>query len=155
TSLYRFTIDANGVTLKDKTAGLGAEDFATDGSLIYLSTGAIIDPATLANKGNFALAPGLPMHAVTVDATTHRAIFAGDATAPPGLSSLVQAFDTVTLAAKGSFIMPRQSFVGSIFRWGTSGLVFGGNGLTITRSSLTGNSGAVAPFHIGANFGSA
>jgi len=155
TSLYRFTIDANGVTLKDKTAGLGAEDFATDGALIYLSNGTIFDPSTLVIKGTFPLAPGLLMHAVTVDATTHRAIFAGDSTSPPGLSSLVQAFDTVTLAAKGSFIIPRQSFVSSIQRWGTSGLVFGGNGLTITRSSLTGNSGAVAPFHIGANFSQA
>jgi hypothetical protein len=155
TSLYRFTIDANGVTLRDKTAGLGAEDFATDGSLLYLSTGAIVDPATLAVKGTFALAPGLPMHAVTVDATTHRAIFAGDATSPQALSSLVQAFDTVTLAAAGSFIMPRQSFVTSVLRWGTSGLVFGGSELTVTRSSLTGNSGLLAPFHIGANFGQA
>ncbi len=155
TSLYRFTIDANGVTLKDKTAGLGAEDFATDGSLIYLSNGSIFDPSTLVTKGTFALAPSLPMHAVTVDATTHRAIFAGDLTSPPGLSSLVQAFDTVTLSAKGSFVIPRQSFVSSIQRWGTSGLVFGGNALTITRSSLTGNSGAVAPFHIGANFSQA
>ncbi|HET9839197.1 MAG TPA: SBBP repeat-containing protein [Candidatus Angelobacter sp.] len=155
TSLYRFTIDANGVTLKDKTAGLGAEDFATDGSLIYLSNGKIIDPATLANKGTFALAVGLPMHAVAVDRVTHRAIFAGDATSPQGLASLVQAFDTVTLAAKGSFIMPRQSFVTSMQRWGANGLVFGGSELTVTRSSLTGTSGAVAPFHIGANFSQA
>jgi hypothetical protein len=154
TSLYRFTIDANGVTLKDKTAGLGAEDFATDGTLIYLSTGAIVDPITLANKGTFPLASGLPMHAVAVDATTHRAIFAGDASAPQGLMSLVQAFDTVTLAFKGSFTF-RQSFTTSIFRWGTNGLVFGGTGLLVTRSSLTGTSGAVAPFHIGANFGMA
>ncbi|HET9280983.1 MAG TPA: SBBP repeat-containing protein [Candidatus Angelobacter sp.] len=154
TSLYRFTIDANGITLKDKTTGLGAEDFATDGSLIYLSTGAIIDPTTLAVKGTFPLAPGLPMHAVTVDATTHRAIFAGDASVPQALVSLVQAFDTVTLAAKGSFT-PHQTFITSMFRWGTNGLVFGGSELAVTRSSLTGTSGAVAPFHIGANFGQA
>ena len=155
TSLYRFSIDANGVTLIDKTAGLGAEDFATDGTLIYLSTGAIVNPATLVVTGTFPLVPGLRMHAVTVDASTHRAIFAGDGTSPPGLSSLVQAFDTVTLSAKGAFIMPRQSFVNTILRWGTNGLVFAGEELAVTRSSLTGTSGLLAPFHIGANFGQA
>ena len=93
------------------------------------------------------------MHAVAVDATTQRAIFAGDASSSPGLASLVQAFDTVSLAAKGSFIMPRQSFVTSMLRWGTNGLVFTGSELAVTRSSLTGTSGAVAPFHIGASFG--
>src|SRR5262249_19138827 len=152
TSLYRFTIDANGITLKDKTAGLGAEDFDTDGSLLYLSTGAIIPPATLTNKGNFALAPGLPVHSLVVDSGTSRAIFAGDGptipSAPP-FSTLVQGFDTKTLAAKGSFNLP-VSVGAPLLRWGTNGLALG---LTLTRSSLTGNSGLLAPFHIGANGG--
>jgi hypothetical protein len=157
TSLYRFTIDANGVTLRDKTAGLGAEDFDTDGTLLYLSTGAIIDPGTLLNKGNFNLATGLPVHAVAVDGTTGRAIFAGDATSTPGNGSLVQGFDTGTLAAKGSFTMPKLSGVNSLLRWGTNGLAFGivGGPVTITRSSVTGNSGLLAPFHIGALDGEA
>jgi hypothetical protein len=155
TSLYRFTIDANGITLKDKTAGLGAEDFDTDGSLLYLSTGAIIDPITLVNKGNFALAPGLPVHAVVVDGGTSRAIFAGDGPAIPSYTvvppTLVQGFDTKTLASKGSFNMP-VSGGAPLLRWGTNGLALG---LTLTRSSLTGNSGLLAPFHIGANGGQA
>lgn len=157
TSLYRFTIDANGVTLRDKTAGLGAEDFDTDGTLLYLSTGAIIDAGTLLNKGNFNLAAGLPVHALAVDGTTGRAIFAGDATGTPGNGSLVQGFDTGTLAAKGSFTMPKLSGVNSMLRWGTNGLAFGiaGGPVTVTRSSVTGNSGLLAPFHIGALDGSA
>jgi hypothetical protein len=157
TALYRFTVDANGITLRDKTTGLGAEDFATDGTLLYLSTGAIIDPGTLLSKGNFALAPGLPVHAITVDVSTSRAIFAGDATSTPGNGSLVQAFDTGTLAAKGTLTIPKLSGVTSLLRWGTNGLAFGiaSGAVTITRSSLTGNSGLLAPFHIGANGGAA
>jgi len=157
TSLYRFTIDANGVSLRDKTAGLGAEDFDTDGTLLYLSTGAVIDPGTLLNKGNFTLAAGLPVHAIAVDSTTGRAIFAGDATGTPGNGSLVQGFATGTLAAKGSFTMPKLSGVTSVLRWGTNGLAFGifSQPVTVTRSSLTGNSGLLAPFHIGAIGGEA
>jgi hypothetical protein len=156
-NLYRFTIDANGITFRDKTAGLGAEDFAADSTLLYLSTGAIIDPGTLANKGNFALAAGLPVHALVVDSTTSRAIFAGDATSAPGNGSLIQAFDTTTLAAKGTLTLPNLSGVNSIVRWGTNGLGFGfsSSPVTVTRSSLTGNSGLLAPFHIGANSGQA
>ena len=156
-NLYRFTIDANGITFRDKTAGLGAEDFAADSTLLYLSTGAIIDPGTLANKGNFALAAGLPVHALVVDSTTSRAIFAGDATSTPGNGSLIQAFDTTTLAAKGTLTLPNLSGVNSIVRWGTNGLGFGfsSSPVTVTRSSLTGNSGLLAPFHIGANSGQA
>jgi hypothetical protein len=42
-------------------------------------------------------------------------------------------------------------------RWGTNGLGFGfsSSPVTVTRSSLTGNSGLLAPFHIGANTGQA
>lgn len=156
-NLYRFTIDANGITFRDKTAGLGAEDFAADSTLLYLSTGAIVDPGTLANKGNFALAAGLPVHALVVDSTTSRAIFAGDAASTPGHGSLIQAFDTAALAAKGTLTLPNLSGVNSIVRWGTNGLGFGfsSSPVTVTRSSLTGNSGLLAPFHIGANSGQA
>jgi hypothetical protein len=156
-NLYRFTIDVNGITFRDKTAGLGAEDFAADNTLLYLSTGAIIDPGTLANKGNFPLAAGLATHALVVDSTTSRAIFAGDATSTPGNGSLIQAFDTTTLAAKGTLTLPNLSGVNSIVRWGTNGLGFGfsSSPVTVTRSSLTGNSGLLAPFHIGANSGQA
>jgi hypothetical protein len=157
TSLYRFTIDANGIALKDKTNGLGAADIDTDGKLLYLSTGAIIDPSTLVTTGSFALAPGLPVHAVAVDGTTSRAIFAGDATAPFNNTNLIQAFDTTTLAAKGSFTTPGLGEITSVLRWGTNGLAFNvfSGPVTLTRSSLTGNSGLVAPFHIGAASGQA
>ena len=154
TSLYRFKIDANGITFTDKTAGLGAADFDTDGSLLYLSTGAIIDPITLANKGNFPLVPGLPVHALVVDGTTSRAIFASDGPSiPASSSSLIQGFDTRTLAAVGSFNMPVGG-ANFLVRWGSSGLVMNSSaGLTLTRTSLTGNSGLLAPFHIGSNAG--
>jgi hypothetical protein len=154
TSLYRFKIDANGITFTDKTAGLGAADFETDGALLYLSTGAIIDPATLANTGNFPLAPGLTVHAVVVDGTTSRAIFASDGPVnSTGPSSLIQGFNTKTLASTGSFTMPVGG-ANFLLRWGSSGLVMNSSaGLTLTRTSLTGNSGLLAPFHIGANAG--
>jgi hypothetical protein len=47
--------------------------------------------------------------------------------------------------------------VNSILRWGTNGLAFGSSSsaVIVTRSSLTGNSGLLAPFHIGGNFGQA
>jgi hypothetical protein len=161
-SMYRFSIDATGITFKDKTASLGAVDFDTDGSLLYLSTGAIIDPATLANKGNFALPPGLAVRSLVVDGANSRAIFSGDGpplpsalaiVAPP---SLIQAFNTKTLAAAGQFEMPATG-AGTILRWGTNGLavVTEGGLLDLTRSSITGVSGLLAPFHIGANFGTA
>jgi hypothetical protein len=154
TSLYRFKIDANGIAFTDKTSGLGGADFETDGALLYLSSGAIIDPVTLTNKGNFSLTPGLPVHGVVVDGTTSRAIFASDAPASPnGPASLIQGFNTKTLASTGSFTMPVGG-ANFLLRWGSNGLVMNSSaGLTLTRSSLTGNSGLLAPFHIGANAG--
>jgi hypothetical protein len=157
TALYRFTISASGITLKDKITTLGAADFDTDGTSLFMSTGAVVDPVTLAVTGAIALPAGLAVNSVTVDAANSRVIFGGDGpTLPPSLlrqtPSLIQAFDTKTLAPAGRFTITLGG-VRRILRWGTNGLLVDNGLLNLTRSSLTGSPATLAPFHIGANFG--
>ncbi|MBZ5522642.1 MAG: SBBP repeat-containing protein [Acidobacteriia bacterium] len=160
-SLYRFTIGPAGITLQDKTPGLGWAELDSDGVSLYLSNGNILDPVTLASKGSFTLAPGILPRRVKVDAAASRVFFIGDSPrieAPPGFAGgSIQAFNLATLAPVGSLEVPEIS-IDYLVRWGTNGLAFMDtkdassdfpSELELTRSHLTGTPAIIAAFRIG------
>ncbi len=149
-SLYKFSIDANGITLAQTgdfgSVAVGTGGLDSDGTLLYVNNGEIIDPATLVISPN-ALAT-LVNSAFRVDTANSRVFFSGDHSTQPCCEpdGLIQAFDLSShnLIA-GLTVYEHLQSLTEMNRWGTNGLVLGPSPLLFFLTSLTnGTPGASA-----------
>ncbi len=122
---YRFTVDAQGISLATQTTLLGGNDLAADDTSIYLANGSIADPSTLTAKPSFVMpADAFP---TTLGVEFGTAVFA--------MSGKLLAFDSDTRAYKGALDLPAMG-VSQLRRWGTNGLAFRSGGLVLLRTNL-------------------
>jgi sugar lactone lactonase YvrE len=119
--LRTMTIDASGVTVEGKTSFevRGTIKFAN--SLVYSSSGQVINPATSTLLGTFS---GASASAFAIDVAAGRAYFLS----PDGFSGdslLLKAFDLATFVPVGSATITGTTGAPTgMVRWGANGLAF-------------------------------
>jgi len=117
------TLSSAGVTITDTKTNFPVGRFQFSGGRIYSIGGKIIDPVNKVVLGSFALPSFARAGGVAVDSAFGRVfLLTGGST-----DAQIQAFDLNSLALTGSVSLPGLAFntsVGSLIRWGETGLAF-------------------------------
>jgi hypothetical protein len=155
-AFYKFAINSTGISLSQTAQNFagpspGGGALNTDGTLIYVNNGQVIDPATLAIQSGGFQVPGFNP-AFAVDPPASHVYFAGlapfDPTSLLFYQSVIQAFSLTSQQPTGQIPMD-EGIGGDMFRWGTNGLaIAGGTGMLLVRTSLTNQSAPSPQFSV-------
>ncbi|MFL6438678.1 MAG: choice-of-anchor D domain-containing protein [Terriglobales bacterium] len=148
-TFYVFSVNASGVSQQQALQNfsglsLGGGQLDTDGNLIYVSNGQIIDPKTLTGTfNNFPTSGFLP--GMKVDAAGSRIYFAARS---PAADFSLSAYDLSSKGLIGKVLLPAGNVSQpQVFRWSNNGIgIASANGIFLLRTSLTSKSAPVAPF---------
>lgn len=140
-TFYTFAVSSSGITQQKALQSFtgnspGGGQLDTDGKLIYVSNGQIIDPTTLnVTFNNFGNSGYLP--AMKVDAPASRIYFAGQATGGFNNTGLT-AYDLSSKDPIGSVTLGSgPAYQSQIFRWGSNGIgISSQSGLFLFKTSL-------------------